>query len=428
MLRRCMTTVRALEEEDGELGSVTIRPRTLWRCNVLLARTRVKPMLSTLEETNELCKRVKLRGRFYFKFVDEDKMPNIEEMESYLAGYYQGVKPGEGGELPAYKVSDYIGSMRHTTPGVGLISPPPHHDIYSIEDRAQLIQPLKRSNPSAEVSVKLVSEVGVGVVALGVAKAKSDHITVAALLGAEEFGFATGQLIALSCIMMLRACDQLHVMLAEEVQDYMRCLGFRKLDDLIGRADRLKARVVIEDVATNLDRSLGATLSHEVCKRYDEEGLLPTSSSRATVDRVWASVWQSESVLAWWETRATTWIRLCPAAKCRSTRRRNSRSVQPGIRDHGQRCAVQSYAYFSDKTEKRFCVRSSGVKAVVEIVGDHGCEYMTGGRVAVLGSTGRNFAAGMSHRVHFRQGPDFPGEVQHGNGGLQVVDGYGVGC
>ncbi|KAF4133839.1 Conserved region in glutamate synthase [Phytophthora infestans] len=302
MLRRCMTTVRALEEEDGELGSVTIRPRTLWRCNVLLARTRVKPMLSTLEESNELCKRVRLRGRFYFKFVDEDKMPNIEEMESYLAGDYQGVKPGEGGELPAYKVSDYIGSMRHTTPGVGLISPPPHHDIYSIEDLAQLIQPLKRSNPSAEVSAKLVSEVGVGVVALGVAKAKSDHITVAALLGAEEFGFATGQLIALGCIMMLpepvRARGQLHVMLAEEVQDYMRRLGFRKLDDLIGRADRLKARVVIKDVATNLDQSLGATLSHEVCKRYGEEGLLPTSSSRATVDRVWASVWQRESVLA----------------------------------------------------------------------------------------------------------------------------------
>ncbi|EEY64939.1 glutamate synthase, putative [Phytophthora infestans T30-4] len=574
-----------------------------------------------VEETNELCKRVNLRGLLDFKFVDEDKMPKLDEMESvadivkrfntgamslgsisqethealavamntlggrsntgeggedvkrftkaggppnlrrsaikqvasgrfgvtmnYLTNadqlqikMAQGAKPGEGGELPGYKVSDYIDSMRHTTPGVGLISPPPHHDIYSIENLAQLIHDLKHSNPSAEVSVKLVSEVGVGVVAAGVAKAKSDHITVsghdggtgaavwtgvkngglpwelglaetqqtlvlndlrsrvklqtdgqlktgrdvmvAALLGAEEFGFATGPLIALGCIMMrkchLNTCPvgvatqdpelrkkfqgQLeHVvnfmfMLAEEVQDYMRRLGFCKLDDLIGRADLLKVNqdalhyksrkldlspllinastlnegagvkkemeqdhevdkcidmrlidkaktalenktpVVIEDVATNLDRTLGATLSHEVCKRYGEEGLPDGTIHLKLKGHGGQSLAFGlvKGVRLDLEGDSNDYV-----GKALSGGEVSNVIIGNAVL-YG---ATSGEAYFSGKAGERFCVRNSGVKAVVEGVGDHGCEYMTGGRVVVLGSTGRNFAAGMSGGIAY---------------------------
>ncbi|KAF1786951.1 Nucleophile aminohydrolase [Phytophthora cactorum] len=562
-----------------------------------------------VEETNELCKRVNLRGLLDFKFVDEDKMPKIEEMESvadivkrfntgamslgsisqethealavamntlggrsntgeggedvkrftkaggppnlrrsaikqvasgrfgvtmnYLTNadqlqikMAQGAKPGEGGELPGHKVSDYIGSMRHTTPGVGLISPPPHHDIYSIEDLAQLIHDLKHSNPSAEV--------GVGVVAAGVAKAKSDHITVsghdggtgaavwtgvkngglpwelglaetqqtlvlndlrsrvklqtdgqlktgrdvmvAALLGAEEFGFATGPLIALGCIMMrkchLNTCPvevpgpTEHVvnfmfMLAEEVQDYMRRLGFRKLDDMIGRADLLKVNqdalhyksrkldlspllinastlnegagdhevdkcidmrliekakaalenktpVVVEDIATNLDRTLGATLSHEVCKRYGEEGLpdgtihlkLKGHGGQSLAFGLAKGVrldLEGDSNDYVGKALSGGEVSVFPSEDF--SERANPENVIVGNAVlYG---ATSGEAYFSGKAGERFCVRNSGVKAVVEGVGDHGCEYMTGGRVVVLGSTGRNFAAGMSGGIAY---------------------------
>ncbi|CAI5714867.1 unnamed protein product [Peronospora effusa] len=588
-----------------------------------------------VEETNELCKRVNLRGLLDFKFVDENKMPKLEEMESvaeivkrfntgamslgsisqethealaiamntlggrsntgeggedskrftkpgdppnlrrsaikqvasgrfgvtmnYLTNadqlqikMAQGAKPGEGGELPGHKVSDYIGSMRHTTPGVGLISPPPHHDIYSIEDLAQLIHDLKHSNPSAEVSVKLVSEVGVGVVAAGVAKAKSDHITVsghdggtgasswtgvkngglpwelglaetqqtlvlndlrsrvklqtdgqlktgrdvmvAALLGAEEYGFATGPLIALGCIMMrkchLNTCpvgvatqdpelrkkfqgQPEHVvnfmfMLAEEVQDYMRRLGFRKLDDLIGRADLLKVNqnalhyksrkldlspllinastlnegagvkkeieqehevekcidmrliaiakdalenktpVVIEDIVTNLDRTLGATLSHEICKRYGEEGLpdgtihlkLKGHGGQSLAFGLAKGVrldLQGDSNDYVGKALSGGEVSVYPSPEF--SERANPENVIVGNAVlYG---ATSGEAFFSGKAGERFCVRNSGVKAVVEGVGDHGCEYMTGGRVVVLGSTGRNFAAGMSGGIAY---------------------------
>ncbi|KAI9909607.1 hypothetical protein PsorP6_015149 [Peronosclerospora sorghi] len=588
-----------------------------------------------VEETNELCKRVNLRGLLDFKFVDEDKMPKLEEMESvgeivkrfntgamslgsisqethealaiamnsiggrsntgeggedvrrftkpgdspnprrsaikqvasgrfgvtmnYLTNadqlqikMAQGAKPGEGGELPGHKVSDYIGSMRHTTPGVGLISPPPHHDIYSIEDLAQLVHDLKHSNPSAEVSVKLVSEVGVGVVAAGVAKAKSDHITVsghdggtgasswtgvkngglpwelglaetqqtlvlndlrsrvklqtdgqlktgrdvivAALLGAEEYGFATGPLIALGCIMMrkchLNTCpvgiatqdpelrkkfqgQPEHVvnfmfMLAEEVQDYMRRLGFRKLDDLIGRADLLKVNqealhyksrkldlspllinastlnegagvkkemgqnhevekcidmrlirqakdalekkspVIIEDTVTNLDRTLGATLSHEICKRYGEDGLPDGTIHLKLKGHGGQSLafGLAKGVRLDLEGDSNDYV-----GKALSG---GEVSVYPSQDFSGHADpenvivgnavlygATSGHAFFSGKAGERFCVRNSGVKAVVEGVGDHGCEYMTGGRVVVLGSTGRNFAAGMSGGIAY---------------------------
>ncbi|CEG47654.1 ferredoxin-dependent glutamate [Plasmopara halstedii] len=588
-----------------------------------------------VEETNALCKRVNLRGLLDFKFVEEDKMPKIDEMESvaeivkrfntgamslgsisqethealaiamnsiggrsntgeggedvkrfskpgeppnprrsaikqvasgrfgvtmnYLTNadqlqikMAQGAKPGEGGELPGHKVSDYIGSMRHTTPGVGLISPPPHHDIYSIEDLAQLIHDLKHSNPSAEVSVKLVSEVGVGVVAAGVAKAKSDHITVsghdggtgasswtgvkngglpwelglaetqqtlvlnnlrsrvklqtdgqlktgrdvmiAALLGAEEFGFATGPLIALGCIMMrkchLNTCpvgiatqdpelrkkfqgQPEHVvnfmfMLAEEVRDYMRRLGFCKLDDLIGRADLLKVNqdalhyksrkldlspllinasslnegagvkkeieqdhvvekcidmrliekaknaledktpVVIEDTVSNLDRTLGATLSHEICKRYGENGLpngtihlkLKGHGGQSLAFGLAKGIrLDLEGDSNDYVGKALSGGEVAVYPSSEFTERGNPENVIVGNAVlYG---ATSGEAFFSGKAGERFCVRNSGVKAVVEGVGDHGCEYMTGGRVVILGSTGRNFAAGMSGGIAY---------------------------
>ncbi|DAZ98159.1 TPA: hypothetical protein N0F65_005625 [Lagenidium giganteum] len=588
-----------------------------------------------VEETNELCKKVHLRGLLDFKFVKEEDMPPLEEVESvteimkrfntgamslgsisqethealavamntiggrsntgeggedvrrfvpqngahnikrsaikqiasgrfgvtmnYLTNadqlqikMAQGAKPGEGGELPGYKVSDYIGSMRHTTPGVGLISPPPHHDIYSIEDLAQLIHDLKHANPAAEVSVKLVSEVGVGVVAAGVAKAKSDHITIsghdggtgasswtgvkngglpwelgiaeaqqtlvlndlrsrvrlqtdgqiktgrdvtiAALLGAEEYGFATTPLIALGCIMMrkchLNTCpvgiatqdEELrkkfagkpeHVinffyMMAEEVQDYMRRLGYRKLDDLIGRADLLKVNpdalhyksekldlspllvnastlndkagvrkqseqqhlvhealdmkfieqakealenktpVTIESTITNVNRTLGATLSHEICKRYGENGLpdktihlkLTGHGGQSLAFGLAKGVYlELEGDSNDYVGKALSGGEVAVYPSPDFTERHDTENVIVGNAVlYG---ATSGRAFFAGKAGERFCVRNSGVKTVVEGVGDHGCEYMTGGRVVVLGKTGRNFAAGMSGGIAY---------------------------
>src|SRR5919107_166916 len=195
----------------------------------------------------------------------------------------QGAKPGEGGQLPGHKVDRYIGSIRFTTPGVGLISPPPHHDIYSIEDLKQLIYDLRCANPAARISVKLVSEVGVGTVAAGVAKANADHVVIAALLGADECGFSTAPLISTGCIMM-RACHlntcpvgiatqdpelrkrfrgkPEHVVnffffVAEEVRKYMAQLGIRKFEDLIGRTDLLET-----DVAIDHWKAKGVDLTH----------------------------------------------------------------------------------------------------------------------------------------------------------------------
>lgn len=588
-----------------------------------------------VKETDDLCKKVNLRGLFDFKFVPERQMPPLEEMESvadimkrfntgamslgsisqethealavamntiggrsntgeggedirrftpqggpanlkrsaikqvasgrfgvtmnYLTNadqlqikMAQGAKPGEGGELPGHKVSDYIGSMRHTTPGVGLISPPPHHDIYSIEDLAQLIHDLKHANPSAEVSVKLVSEVGVGVVAAGVAKAKSDHITIsghdggtgasswtgvkngglpwelglaeaqqtlvlndlrsrvrlqtdgqlktgrdviiAALLGAEEYGFATTPLIALGCIMMrkchLNTCpvgiatqdEELrkkfagkpeHVvnffyMLAEEVQDYMRRLGYRRLDDLIGRADLLKIDpnalhyksgkldlspllvnantlnekagvrklmeqqhtvhesldmhfvelakdaldtqkpVTIESTISNVNRTLGATISHEVCKRYGETGLpdgtihlkLKGHGGQSLGFGLARGIYlELEGDSNDYVGKALSGGEMAVYPSPDFTERDDEENVIVGNAVlYG---ATSGQAFFAGKAGERFCVRNSGVETVVEGVGDHGCEYMTGGRVVVLGKTGRNFAAGMSGGIAY---------------------------
>ncbi len=462
----------------------------------------------------------------------------------------QGAKPGEGGQLPGHKVSEYIGKLRFATPGVELISPPPHHDIYSIEDLAQLIHDLKNCNPAASISVKLVSEVGVGTVAAGVAKAKADHVTIAghdggtgaspvssikhagtpwelglaetqqtlvlnrlrgriavqvdgqiktgrdvvvgALLGADEFGFATAPLVVEGCIMMrkchLNTCpvgvatqdpelrkkftgQPEHVVnyfffVAEEVREIMASLGVRSFNELIGRSDLLdtrqgvehwkargldfsrvfhqvpmpkdvaryhvesqdhgledaldnqlvakasialakKEKVVIEAVVRNANRTVGATLSGEVAKRYGNEGLAPDT----IVVKLKGTAGQSfGAFLARGVTLELTGeandyvgkglsggrIVVKPNAEFKGDPQTNiivGNTVMYG--------ATSGEAYFRGVAGERFCVRNSGASAVVEGTGDHGCEYMTGGTVVVLGATGRNFAAGMSGGVAF---------------------------
>ena len=484
-------------------------------------------------------------GRFG---VTSHYLSNADVLQIKIA---QGAKPGEGGQLPGFKVSDYIGKIRHSTPGVGLISPPPHHDIYSIEDLSQLIYDLKNANPAATISVKLVAEVGVGTIAAGVSKAHADHILIsghdggtgaspltsikhaglpwelglaeahqtlvmnnlrsrvrleadggfktgrdvfiAACLGAEEYGFSTAPLIAVGCIMMRKChlntcpvgvCTQdpelrkkftgtpEHVinylfMVAEECRSYMAQTGIRKLDDLIGRVDLLEAkkavalwkadgldlaplltrpvspyagagvrktqqqehaidgvldrkliaqaqgalengqRTVIESPITNLDRTVGTMLSHEVSKRHGLSGLADDS----IIVRLRGSAGQS---LGAWAARGVTLDVIGDAndyvgkglSGGKIIVRPNENAGFPAedniiagnVALYG---ATSGEAYFRGMVAERFCVRNSGAKAVVEGVGDHGCEYMTGGRVVILGRTGRNFAAGMSGGIAY---------------------------
>lgn len=483
-------------------------------------------------------------GRFG---VTIDYLVNADELQIKMA---QGAKPGEGGQLPGHKVDDYIAKIRHSTPGVGLISPPPHHDIYSIEDLKQLIFDLRCSNPTARISVKLVSEVGVGTVAAGVAKANSDHVviagydggtgaspvssihhagvpweiglaetqqtlvmnklrdritvqtdgqlktgrdvTIAALLGAEEFGFSTAPLISMGCIYM-RAChlntcpvgiatqdEELrkrfqgqpeHVvnfffMLAEEVRKYMARLGVRKFEDLIGRVDLLKTQEAIDhwkaggvdltkllappqaadDVprrrvrpqdpvlddhldheliaqakaaiergepcnidiqVVNAKRTVGGLLSGAVARKYGAEGL-PEGTINIT-----AHGSGGQSFGAWLAPGVT--ITLFGDANDYTGKGMSGGilAVRPP-EDAGYVAeenvivgntllygATAGKAFFRGLAGERFGVRNSGVHAVVEGLGDHGCEYMTGGRVVVLGLTGRNFAAGMSGGIAY---------------------------
>src|SRR5437773_6958931 len=462
----------------------------------------------------------------------------------------QGAKPGEGGQLPGRKVSEYIAELRYSTPGVELISPPPHHDIYSIEDLAQLIHDLKNSNPQALVSVKLVSEVGVGTVAAGVAKGKSDHVTIAghdggtgaspwssikhagtpwelglaetqqtlvlnrlrgriavqvdgqmktgrdvvvgAILGADEFGFATAPLVVEGCIMMrkchLNTCPvgiatqdpQLrrkfegkpeHVVnyfffVAEEVRELMAQLGVRRLDELIGRTELLdmkkgvehwKAKgldfsrifampsvpaevarfhcesqdhglekaldnrlielaqpalergekVIIETPIRNINRTVGTMLSHEIAKRYGHDGL-PEDTIHI---RFAGSAGQSFGAFL---ARGVVLDLVGDTNDyCGKGLSGGRISVQPSPKFRGEPSeniitgnvvlygAIAGEAYFRGVAGERCAVRNSGAKAVVEGVGDHGCEYMTRGVVVVLGKTGRNFAAGMSGGIAF---------------------------
>ncbi|KQP74959.1 glutamate synthase [Methylobacterium sp. Leaf113] len=483
-------------------------------------------------------------GRFG---VTTEYLVNSDMMQIKVA---QGAKPGEGGQLPGHKVDAKIAKVRYATPGVGLISPPPHHDIYSIEDLAQLIFDLKNVNPEADVSVKLVSEVGVGTVATGVAKARADHITIsgfdggtgaapltsikhaggpwetglaetqqtlvlshlrgrvvlqadggirtgrdvliAALLGADQFGFSTAPLIAAGCIMMrkchLNTCpvgvatqDPVlrkrfkgtpeHVInyfffVAEELRELMASMGFTKLEDLIGRADFLdtlevinhwKARgldfsklfhrpevpdhvairhtekqkhpietvldrrliagaqsaldggeaVVVQDVIRNSDRTAGAMLSGMVAKRYGHEGL-PDDTIRVELAGTAGQsfgAWLAAGVTIVLTGHANDYvgkglsggkliIRPSDALKAPG-----SHLIMAGNTVlYG---AIAGEAYIRGSAGERFAVRNSGAIAVVEGMGDHGCEYMTGGVVVSIGETGRNFAAGMSGGIAY---------------------------
>ena len=479
--------------------------------------------------------------------VTAEYLQSADQIQIKMA---QGAKPGEGGQLPGHKVSEYIGKLRFSTPGVELISPPPHHDIYSIEDLAQLIHDLKNANSAASISVKLVSEVGVGTVAAGVAKAKADHVTIAghdggtgaspvssikhagtpwelglaetqqtlvlnrlrgriavqvdgqlktgrdvvigALLGADEFGFATAPLVVEGCIMMrkchLNTCpvgvatqdpdlrkkfsgQPEHVVnyfffVAEEAREIMASLGVRSFNELIGRADLLdtakgishwkakgldfsrifhmpampkevarlhnetqdhgldgaldnqliaeakpalekQEKVVINTTVRNLNRTVGAMLSGDVARRFGHDGL---TDDTITVKLTGTAGQSFGAFLAHGVTLDLTGqandyvgkglsggkIVVRPNAGFKGDPTENiivGNTVMYG--------ATAGEAYFRGVAGERFCVRNSGASAVVEGTGDHGCEYMTGGTVVVLGATGRNFAAGMSGGVAY---------------------------
>ena len=483
-------------------------------------------------------------GRFG---VTAEYLTSADQIQIKMA---QGAKPGEGGQLPGGKVSEYIGMLRYSVPGVGLISPPPHHDIYSIEDLAQLIHDLKNANARASISVKLVSESGVGTVATGVAKAKADHVVIAghdggtgasplssikhagssweiglaetqqtlvlnrlrgrirvqvdgqlktgrdvvigALLGADEFGFATAPLVVEGCIMMrkchLNTCPvgvatqdpalrkkfagkPEHVVnyfffVAEEVRSIMAQLGVRKFEDLVGRADLLDARpgishwkargldfsrvfhmpAVPDDVARrqveeqdhglaraldhvlverarpalergekvqfiqnvrNVNRTVGAMLSGEVARRYGHEGL-PDDTIHIQMEGTGG---QSFGAFL---ARGITLYLIGDANDYTGKGLSGGRIVvRPTIEFRGEAQnniivgntvlygAIEGEAFFRGVAGERFAVRNSGATTVVEGTGDHGCEYMTGGTVVVLGETGRNFAAGMSGGVAY---------------------------
>jgi glutamate synthase (NADPH/NADH) large chain len=484
-------------------------------------------------------------GRFG---VTSDYLVHARELQIKMA---QGAKPGEGGQLPGSKVYPWIAKTRHATPGVGLISPPPHHDIYSIEDLAQLIHDLKNSNHNARVSVKLVAEVGVGTIAAGVAKAHADvvlisghdggtgaspltsikhagipwelglaethqvlvmnnlrsriavevdgqlktgrDVVIGALLGAEEFGFATAPLVVLGCIMM-RAChlntcpvgvatqdpelrkrfmgDPEHVVnfmrfIAQEVREYMALLGYRTIDEMVGRSERIEMRRAIEhwkarnldfsrilfkptvpkhygrtcqipqdhgiaeslDATTllelarpaleakkpveaklpirNTNRVVGTMLGSEVTRRHGPNGLPEDTVKLHFVGSAGQSfgAFVPKGVTLTLEGDSNDYIGkglsggkivVYPPAEASFVPEENI--IVGNVAFYG---ATGGEAYIRGVAGERFCVRNSGVHAVVEGVGDHGCEYMTGGRVVVLGPTGRNFAAGMSGGIAY---------------------------
>ncbi len=484
-------------------------------------------------------------GRFG---VTTEYLVNSDMMQIKMA---QGAKPGEGGQLPGHKVDAVIAKVRHSTQGVGLISPPPHHDIYSIEDLAQLIYDLKNVNPKADVSVKLVSEIGVGTVAAGVSKARADHVTISgfeggtgaspltsikhagspweiglaethqtlvlnrlrsriavqvdgglrtgrdvvvgALLGADEFGFATAPLIAAGCVMMrkchLNTCpvgvatqdpvlrkrfvgQPEHVInyfffVAEEVRELMAQMGYRRFDEMIGQIqmlDRKKAvehwkakgldfsklfnkpaaragvaihnterqdhglekaldnkliaqvraaidtgrPVRIETTIRNVDRTTGAMLSGEVARAHGHAGLPDDTIhilARGTAGQSFGA-WLARGVTLELEGEANDYVgkglsggRIIVYPAREATKIEPDKSIVVGNTVlYG---AIAGECYFRGVAGERFGVRNSGAIAVVEGVGDHGCEYMTGGIVVVLGPTGRNFAAGMSGGIAY---------------------------
>jgi glutamate synthase (NADPH/NADH) large chain len=479
--------------------------------------------------------------------VTSEYLVNADDLQIKMA---QGAKPGEGGQLPAHKVYPWIAKTRHSTAGVGLISPPPHHDIYSIEDLKQLIHDLKNSNPVARVHVKLVAEVGVGTVAAGVAKAKADvvlisghdggtgaspltslkhagapwelglaetqqtlmlnglrdriivqadgqmktgrDVIIAALLGAEEFGFATAPLVVSGCIMM-RVCHldtcpvgiatqnpelrkkfagkpefvvNFFEFVAAEVREYLAQLGFRTLQEAVGRVEMLDARVAVDhwkargldispilmtpqnpygqtpykstpqdhaleealdnklivDCAKSLDdalptsneykinntnRTVGTMLGYEVTKRFGAKGLPDATIKLKFVGSAGQSfgAFVPPGIEMTLEGDSNDYlgkglsggrIILHPDRRAKFVAHENV--IAGNVIGYG---ATSGEIFISGIVGERFCVRNSGVTAVVEGVGDHGCEYMTGGKVVVLGMTGRNFAAGMSGGIAF---------------------------
>ena len=500
----------------------------------------------TMKTGDSLRSRIKqvASGRFG---VTAEYLTSADQIQIKMA---QGAKPGEGGQLPGTKVSEYIGKLRHSVPGVGLISPPPHHDIYSIEDLAQLIHDLKNSNPVASISVKLVSEVGVGTVAAGVSKAKADHIVISgydggtgasplssvkhagtpwelglaeaqqtlvlnqlrgriglqvdgqlktgrdvligALLGADEFGFATAPLVVEGCIMMrkchLNTCpvgvatqdptlrkkftgQPEHVVnyfffVAEEVRELMAQMGIRKFEDLIGRSDLLDMRkgithwkakgldfskvfhqpdmpksvarfhteeqdhgldqaldndliaeakealdaqrvVTIETTIRNVNRSVGTMLSHEVAKRHGNAGLPDDTIRVKLIGTAGLSfgAFLSHGITMQLEGEGNDYVgkglcggRIIVKPNDESKLVAEDNIIVGNTVLYG---ATAGECFFRGVAGERFAVRNSGAVAVVEGVGDHGCEYMTGGMVVVLGQTGRNFAAGMSGGVAY---------------------------
>ena len=488
-------------------------------------------------------------GRFG---VTTEYLVNADDIQIKMA---QGAKPGEGGQLPGHKVDRNIAKVRHSTPGVGLISPPPHHDIYSIEDLAQLIHDLKNVNPEARISVKLVSEVGVGTVAAGVSKARADHVTISgfeggtgaspltslthagspweiglaetqqtlvlnelrgriavqvdgglrtgrdvaigALLGADEFGFSTAPLIAAGCIMMrkchLNTCpvgvatqDPVlrarftgapeHVInyfffVAEEVRHIMAKLGFRRFEEMVGRVDLIDMRkavdhwkakgvdlskllhqapakagvavkvsetqnhglegaldhklikaakpalaktpkpVQISETIANVNRTVGAMLSGEVARKFGHAGLPDDTIQIALTGTAGQSfgAFLARGVTLHLVGDANDYVgkglsggRVIVRQPGEAKREPTQNIIVGNTVLYG---AIAGEAYFEGVAGERFAVRNSGAVAVVEGCGDHGCEYMTGGVVVVLGDTGRNFAAGMSGGVAYVYDP-----------------------
>jgi glutamate synthase (ferredoxin) len=484
-------------------------------------------------------------GRFG---VTSHYLVNARELQIKMA---QGAKPGEGGQLPGAKVYPWIAKTRHSTPGVGLISPPPHHDIYSIEDLAELIHDLKNANHHARISVKLVSEVGVGTIAAGVAKAHADvvlisgydggtgaspqtsikhagipwelglaethqtlvlnnlrsriaveadgqlktgrDVVIAALLGAEEFGFATAPLVSLGCIMMrvchLNTCpvgvatqdpqlrarftgDPAHVVnfmrfIAAEVREIMAELGFRSIPEMVGRTERLEARTAVEhwkakgldfskilyqpDVGPevgrycqmtqdhgldkaldntvlldlckpalergeqvratlpirNVNRVVGTILGSEVTRRYGQAGLPEDTIQiqfQGTAGQSFGAfmpsglTWRIEGDVNDYLGKGLSGGKIIVYPPAASPFNATENIIAGNVALYG---ATAGEVYICGMAGERFGVRNSGVQAVVEAVGDHGCEYMTGGTVVILGPTGRNFAAGMSGGVAY---------------------------
>ena len=503
--------------------------------------------------------------------MTSEYLVNADDLQIKMA---QGAKPGEGGQLPGYKVYPSIAKTRHSTPGVGLISPPPHHDIYSIEDLKQLIHDLKNSNPLARVHVKLVAEVGVGTVAAGVSKAKADvvlisghdggtgaspltslkhagapwelglaeaqqtlmlnglrdrivvqadgqmktgrDVVIAALLGAEEFGFATAPLVVSGCIMM-RVCHldtcpvgiatqnptlrsrfsgkpefvvNFFEYIAEEVREYLAQLGYRTLKEAVGHVEMIDARKAVDhwkakglDISPmlevpqnpynqtpfmsvaqdhgldealdneliaqsqtaiadarpvnisvpirNVNRTVGTMLGYEVTKAWGGAGLpdgtikihFTGSAGQSFGAFVPAGIeMRLEGDSNDYLGKGLSGGRIILHPHRESTFVAEENVIAGNVIGYG---ATSGEIFIRGTVGERFCVRNSGATAVVEGVGDHGCEYMTGGRVVVLGATGRNFAAGMSGGIAYVYDPDgqLPSNVNYEMVELEHVGG-----